>query len=1038
MKLGLPLTIVIPFSDRSRWNPLRDVDIERMIEQLGNPAREDIKTRLDETGKFHFMSIHAIASDADCDRSFIVIEASVDCRPSEAITHLDNALGDDLAPILVRACGLERRSQLRRMLARHNRTIRHDFIPFPGRVSGLPFNGVPGVGVRDVLLNAKIVEKAREFLDSHKSQKPNDGPLTTFGAVRSKLLEASEQFHARLKSPNDRLPFAERADAPWLTQRQVSGMALRFIGASWQWIVLFFGSAYATALAVALLLPHAAETGVWERLPSAMMLALGPGLMLAILSLYWLLTRVWAAERANVPNDTDPDPALLSRIMSRENLPGQSQNHMISIAQLEPGVIRRVMLLFAFYVVDLAARLKFFRSGFLASIGTIHFARWIKLPGTKRLLFMSNYDGSWESYLEDFIFKATPGLTSIWGNCRGFPKTENLFFKGAQDGDRFKRFARRTMKPTPFWYSAYPQLTCQHVRRHALIVSGLNDKNGIGEDVSAAEAWVQLFGSLPRPDYGLEYEEIQTLMFGGLSNHRYSYCIPVSFVTGTNQEQPYRDVQTWLAGLPITFGDAPPPDRVANIAFSASGLRKLGLDRELDCDDQSAPGTRHFPAAFALGMAHKSRKQLLKDPDLLDWCDDVADAVLLIYSTTELVGEVLRADYLAPKVVKEIAIITTHLKQFDAKGYAASWRQGAGRGGAVLPVSGGKDLTEEPFGFVDGVSQPKVRGFPGKLGTPDPIHSVEPGEFLLGYKDNRGFFPPTPLIDRKIPHMFPEIVLPATVPDMPQQWPDFSRPGAPQPPLRDFGRNGSFLVIRQLWQDVDGFNRSLDQLAARVQKKVNPYPGNDFRMREWVAAKLFGRWRNGSSLVEHPYEPFHHPDADEAADNGFLFKDVDPQGKRCPLGAHIRRAFPRDSFDPASGHELAVTNRHRLLRRGRTFLDKKGDPAGLLFMCFNADIERQFEFVQQSWIGDSAFHGLSGEHDPVAMHRQIYATIPNNSPPPCSRMTLPTAGPPLTLEVPSFVELRAGGYFFMPGRHTFWFLGGEPWMKKNSKSVSPS
>lgn len=114
---------------------------------------------------------------------------------------------------------------------------------------------------------------------------------------------------------------------------------------------------------------------------------------------------------------------------------------------MQAGLLRGLTLRIAFWVIGQMAT-KRFRPGFLGDISTIHYARWLRLPKTNKLLFFSNYGGSWESYLEDFITKASGGLTAAWSNTVGFPRTENLFFKGAVDGDRFKRWARRQQQPT--------------------------------------------------------------------------------------------------------------------------------------------------------------------------------------------------------------------------------------------------------------------------------------------------------------------------------------------------------------------------------------------------------------------------------------------------------------------------------------------------------------------------------------------------------------------------------------------------------------
>ena len=150
-------------------------------------------------------------------------------------------------------------------------------------------------------------------------------------------------------------------------------------------------------------------------------------------------------------------------------------------------------------------------------------------------------------------------------------------------------------------------------------------------------------------------------------------------------------------------------------------------------------------------------------------------------------------------------------------------------------------------------------------------------------------------------------------------------------------------------------------------------------------------------------------------DNDFLFGTENPQGLRCPLGAHIRRANPRESFHPGSREQIEITNRHRIIRVGRSYVPEPGQRPGLFFMCLNGDIERQFEFVQQTWVGGSSFHGLSDERDPLIGGRseaKVY-TIPKSD------------GPMRLKDLPSFVRTRGGGYFFLPGRRTIEYLASD-------------
>jgi deferrochelatase/peroxidase EfeB len=215
------------------------------------------------------------------------------------------------------------------------------------------------------------------------------------------------------------------------------------------------------------------------------------------------------------------------------------------------------------------------------------------------------------------------------------------------------------------------------------------------------------------------------------------------------------------------------------------------------------------------------------------------------------------------------------------------------------------------------------------------------------------------------------------------------------------------LAVRQLEQDVAGFDAYLDATAARLHGDPRLPPGSLAELREWIAAKLVGRWRNGNPLVSEPHDPGA---VRSRADNDFTYGEEDPAGLRCPLGAHIRRVNPRDSLDPRSKDQLAISNRHRILRVGRVY-GRPGAERGLLFMCLNADIERQFEFVQQTWAQAPGFHGLDGEVDCFG---------PRGS---TDRMTVPTPHGPLCIErLQDFVTLRGGGYFFLPGRRALHFL----------------
>jgi hypothetical protein len=143
------------------------------------------------------------------------------------------------------------------------------------------------------------------------------------------------------------------------------------------------------------------------------------------------------------------------------------QNGLTHMVPIKPGWYRafalKTMVLLVTALAEAGALI-----GRLGGIETIHFARWVVLPD-RRLLFFSNYDGSWEAYLGEFIDKAALGLTMIWTNTLWYPKTRLLLFKGARNEGAFKEWTRAYQVPTQVWYSAYPFVSVADVLKNARI-----------------------------------------------------------------------------------------------------------------------------------------------------------------------------------------------------------------------------------------------------------------------------------------------------------------------------------------------------------------------------------------------------------------------------------------------------------------------------------------------------------------------------------------------------------------------------------------
>ena len=162
------------------------------------------------------------------------------------------------------------------------------------------------------------------------------------------------------------------------------------------------------------------------------------------------------------------------------------QNQMSSVTAVKAGWLRSLTLYTVLWTIDLAGRYVY-TNGRLGSIPSIHFARWVAINEGTRLIFFSNFDGSWENYLGDFIDKASEGLTAVWSNTIGFPRSRLLVGAGAKDEQRFKAYARNSQVLTDVWYSAYRDLTVQNINNNSAIRAGLFREQTPAE----TDAWLQ-------------------------------------------------------------------------------------------------------------------------------------------------------------------------------------------------------------------------------------------------------------------------------------------------------------------------------------------------------------------------------------------------------------------------------------------------------------------------------------------------------------------------------------------------------------------
>ena len=462
----------------------------------------------------------------------------------------------------------------------------------------------------------------------------------------------------------------------------------------------------------------------------------------------------------------------------------------------------------------------------------------------------------------------------------------------------------------------------------------------------------------------VDIDDIQGLLVAG-----YGHLKAACFVLLEIRDR--RAAGAWLGSVAgeVTSGKERPEARALNLALTPSGLEKLGLKGDY---------LLTFSDEFVSGMTTPHRSRILGDtdenaPEHWRWggsANPPIDVLLLLYAADEAQLETIynaRAAAFGQSGLRQIEKLQT----------------------ALLDV-------KEPFGFNDGVSQPVIEGLP-RTGTPS--NTIKAGEMILGYPNEYELYTDRPRIPRADD---PRGILPA----------DTGGSGN-----HDLGRNGTYLVMRQLEQDVHGFWQHLDRATANGDGAGDP------AARVKLAAKMVGRWPSGAPLVLAP----NRDDPSLGTANDFGYGHADPYGFGCPVGAHIRRANPRDSLDPDPGSagSIALNKRHRILRRGRAYgsqltpeeaLASSGsgeDEHGLYFICLNANIARQFEFIQHTWVNNPKFDGLYDDVDPLMGPRGDAGASHT------------TQGVPVRERVsglPRFVTTRGGAYFFLPGIRAIRYL----------------
>lgn len=208
-------------------------------------------------------------------------------------------------------------------------------------------------------------------------------------------------------------------------------------------------------------------------------------ILLSPVIIIWLLILHFFHERRDensLVKRSELNDDLVARLEEDEDL--FNQNQFTQVLVVKPGIMRLVTL-HAFMTFTRVLVANLFVEGKLMGIPTIHFARWVLFDNNKHMMFFSNYDGSWQQYLGDFIDKSGWGLTAIFSNTKVFPKANFLLTGGAYDEEHFLAWSRGTQVLTQVWYSAYHHLSIKN------IINNTSIRNELRANLSEKQA--QLF-----------------------------------------------------------------------------------------------------------------------------------------------------------------------------------------------------------------------------------------------------------------------------------------------------------------------------------------------------------------------------------------------------------------------------------------------------------------------------------------------------------------------------------------------------------------
>lgn len=481
------ITVIAPIA-KDHKNALSELLDKSIGYQAGDPV---VRAALNDIPTLHFVSLF-ILNTPGCgdDEGHLVIEANFDGQAEEFLTAFTTGLQEPLSQIL-RHCAVDKDETALQFLKRYARRPQCFYVSCPGLTRAQILEECDLLVHLQSRADRVVEEGAHAYPDADTVIRTLRDDALCAGALSGEpatlpflvkygqeLVHAAAVFALMVLVAIYVLALGEWPDLNDIGREPffLVGLGLLVAVAAHRIAVDMKRLLSGAIILLAALTSAAGAAAISNVVPEGTFMAARyaiAGLALIVGALLMFLGQIEKAERVDHIYPGWLDIGHMRNVCGSENSPDCMQNHFVNVSVLKDGKLRMWAVRAVLWLIHVLG-LVYFNRGRLGGIPSIHFARWIILDsrefGKSLLVFMTNYDASWDSYLGDFVDDSSQGVSGIWSNTFGFPRTWNLMTGGGSRFEKqFKAYARRGMLRTQAWFTAYPNVSVREKLSNAKV-----------------------------------------------------------------------------------------------------------------------------------------------------------------------------------------------------------------------------------------------------------------------------------------------------------------------------------------------------------------------------------------------------------------------------------------------------------------------------------------------------------------------------------------------------------------------------------------